>query len=277
MIIRFKREYLDIFDDIELATYMVAIGLCQRPTNNYISNNNIMYALYGDSKRDQQIRRKHTTALSSLIKKGFIPGRKADNNGYVIDLPSTDDWEYYSSIGSEELQGIYASNYKNKLSMIRVLCGVLLCRSKRTGYKVCDVSVQLLCECCDKSYNTVTRSLETLVELGVLHKATICAHRANVYGLMRDKNAVERYANSNAKRISSNKKKAKSQEVNRDSTEATTNHGASSEATESNVGSIEATYDDVIEIFGYDKGSDMWNKFIREGKFPSIEECKTMV
>lgn len=195
MLIKIKKDYLENFDDIKLATYISMMALCQRSVGNYMSLNNVMHLIYGDFRKNQQIRRKHNDAISFLINNGYVSGNKAEVPGYIIDMPDATEWEYYTTVTPEEIQPIFSSNYRNKLAMLQVLVAVLMCRSKRSRYKVCDVSATLLCEYTHKSYNTVQRALENLVDAEVLYKAKICDHRANVYGLMADKDSVDRYVN----------------------------------------------------------------------------------
>ena len=195
MLIKIKKEYLSEFDDVELATYITMMSLCMRKENNWINPSQVVYQIYGNSKRDQQIRRRHTDAFYFLINKGYISGKKIDRYAYAISVPDATDWEFYATVTPEEIQPIFSSNYRNKLAMLQVLVAVLMCRSKRSRYKVCDVSMTLLCEYTHKSYNTVQRALENLVDAEVLYKAKICDHRANVYGLMADKDSVDRYVN----------------------------------------------------------------------------------
>jgi len=258
MLIKLKKEYFEEFDDVKLATYLTILSTCVKPTNNYISINSIVYLLYGDLKMHQQIRRKHTNALSLLIAEEYIPAKKIDKSSYAVDMPDSTSWEYYATVTPEELEPIFSSNNKNKLSMMQVLIAVLLCRSRRTRYKVCDVSVKLLCDMTNKAPSTVQRALDDLVELGVLHKAKICDHRANVFGLSADKEAIDRYAQTNSKRINK-KKQPQTEEV----------------APEPEVKSQKVTYDDIFEIYGFMDATNVWNSFIRKEHFPTLEEVRS--
>ena len=252
MLIKIKKEYLSELDDVELATYVAMIALCQRPNNNYVSLNAVVYFMYGDLKQHQQIRRHHSSALSSLINNEVIIGEKIGKSEFAINVPDPTDWDYYTTVTPEEIQPIFSSNYRNKLVMLRVLITVLMCRSRRTKHKVCDVSVSLLCKESGKSASTVQRALDNLVELGVLHRTKICDHRANVYGVASDSNYIDKYAQNSAKRLGT----------------------VAQQPAVSAPKRTDATMDDFDEIFGPMKSMDVWNEFRKAGKSPTVEELR---
>lgn len=255
MLIKVKKEYLSEFDDVKLATYVAMIALCQRQEENYIHNNAVIHLIYRSMQRNKQVRRQHLASISSLINDGIIDGEKADASAYIINVPDSASWEYYTTVTPEEIQPIFSSNYRNKLVMLRVLITVLMCRSRRTKHKVCDVSVSLLCKESGKSASTVQRALDNLVELGVLHRAKICDHRANVYGLASDSNYIDKYALNSAKRIGK--------------TETVVQQPAVSEPKRT-----AATMDDFDEIFGPMKSMDVWNEFRKANISPTVEELR---
>ena len=255
MLIKIKKEYLSELDDVELATYVAMIALCQRPNNNYVSLNTVVYLMYSDLKQHQQIRRHHSSAISSLINNEIIIGEKIGKSEFAINVPNPTDWEYYTTVTPEEIQPIFSSNYRNKLVMLRILITVLMCRSRRTKHKVCDVSVSLLCKESGKSASTVQRALDNLVELGVLHRAKICDHRANVYGLASDSNYIDKYAQNTAKRLGQTEKVAQQPAV-------------------SEPKRVAATMDDFDEIFGPMKSMDVWNEFRKANISPTVEELR---